>query len=137
MRFEIYDYLPSQYENAITIALRKYNKIKYPTFNSNKYIFAYDGKKLIGYAEVKQLNFAITELRHVFIFPPYRNHGYGKQLFAKQIENANTPIIIFTTNISNIAMQKIGKSFGFRNIAIFHNEKTNRDIVFYLKKGGE
>ena len=137
MKFAIYDKIPNEYKQTIINALAKYNKIQHPIFNSDKHIAAFDDENhFIGYAEIKKLNFAITELRHIFILPQYRNHGYGKQLFAKQIELANTPILIFTTHFSNIAMQKIGKTFDFRHIAIFHNEKTNNDIILYMK-GGE
>ena len=115
--------------------LKKYNKLNDPQIdNANvRIVIRGDDNSIIGYGELIKMNFAISEIRHVFVHENFRNRKLAQKINELLMHECDTPIIIATVRKENNVMRHIMEKMGFINAAQFTSPISKKEIVLYMK----
>lgn len=115
--------------------LKKYNKLNDPQIdNANvRVVIRGDDNSIIGYGELIKMNFAISEIRHVFVHENFRNRKLAQKINELLMRECNTPLIIATVRKENNIMRHIMEKIGFANVAQFISPISKKEIILYVK----
>ncbi|HID05050.1 MAG TPA: GNAT family N-acetyltransferase [Aigarchaeota archaeon] len=92
-----------------------------------------ENDKLIGFIAILKISWYATEIRHLYVFPQYRNKGYGKKIVKSAVKQIPTPLIFAT--ITTPESESVIKSVGFKLAHEFINPRTGNEVkVFVFKK---
>lgn len=124
-------------KNETKVAFVKKSSLEQGTKLTVDYLGKYYGyfvdNNCIGIGCVKKLNFYMSEIKHIYILPEYRNNGIGRKLFSFLHEEAikHSKIVTLSVASENMIMRRLVESFGYKEQCVFTNTKTGRLVVVY------
>lgn len=78
----------------------------------------------------------IVVSNHAFIYPQFRNNGYGKQAAEERIEKARDlgfDYMLCTVRADNPAQLKIIRGLGWKELDRFTSTETGNEIILFGK----
>ncbi|MFV0677879.1 GNAT family N-acetyltransferase [Variovorax sp. tm] len=96
-------------------------------------LIAIDGVRVLGYLVLKHDFFEQGFISLVVVSPTNRRNGVGLQLFLAAEAACTTPKLFTSTNLSNLASQKLIMKAGFRRSGIVENLDEGDPELIYVK----
>lgn len=96
-----------------------------------------DEEKLISCVQARKMSFFVYELKHLAVSEDFCGQGLGKKMVEIVEKNAlynKVPLIMGTTQKSNLAINSIFSKFGYDIVNEFKNTKTQHTCLIWQKK---
>ncbi len=107
-----------------------------PKSKKEKYIFVHateDPGVVVGCVAVKKLNWAMSEIRHLYVQEAYRTRGIGRKLIQEALGHVQTPLACSTVDLRNQASLKAFYAHMFIPRELFPNYTTGHTVQLLIK----
>ncbi len=100
---------------------------------SGRYYTAVDEGIIKGCVGILLRSWYMSELRHLFVRPEFRQNGIGGFLLKEALKKVNTPLAVCTVRADNPVSIQLFKNAGFRIFEKVVNRETGHEILVMVR----